>query len=571
MLEFCFYVSDLDWNNWSLIRKVIGVLLAVGVWGVMAFYMSSSNRLKFPIPDALYLVPFLSALLITRLPTFGLGNLDVDESMYIAGANKLWLDGRFWISHDGSTSGPGVIYPLMLLRLFVDKLDYGLVRFYNLFVNFIPAILLLYWALKRSFGAAAAQVALLPVVLLAALFSNKGMLAYNGEQVCLLHFAASLFLLLEARARQFPAGRLFGLGLVLGLAPFTKLQMVPLAGWLGLWTLAVVLGSATADRWKKSAWLLGGALLPTILVVLYLWQNNYLQPFWLLYLESNLQYASNPTNMQQAGRLEQLVAWAHWVITFRETFGFLLLLAGEGLLLGWLWFRGQLKQTSSALVVLALGSVAFSFLSVFIAKNYFPHYLWLVLLPPALLTAILFRSTAESGQLRYWAMGYVTVCLAVMMRYHLGISDFGRDQVFFASRDRQLSPLAQYLQPRVKPGERLGTWGFVSDEFVTLDVVSANLQVHTQMIIQREGNVRQYLIKRYLDDMERYRPRYLVDDVLPQNGRGFLKDPDREGLFTVPPIAAYVRKHYRLDGSVEGRRIYRRIDEAVAQGRKSAQ
>jgi len=241
----------------------------------------------------LFSPPFFCFLLgififLMRLPGLSRLELNPDESQAIAAAITLLIDPRYWISIDGGTSGPLVPFSLTIFPLFGVAIDYGSTKLLAVII-WIVSVLLMYRAFANFFQDHLARVLILPLASCVAIFTWWDYVAYNTEHVPILLLALALFLTSKAYLSndKQQAKILFFSALALGLVLFAKLQVAPIVFVLGIY-LIIVFGYKNP---KNIKYLIGGALLPILLVLLYLWLNDLFYDFWSSYIQRNLVYA----------------------------------------------------------------------------------------------------------------------------------------------------------------------------------------------------------------------------------------------------------------------------------------
>lgn len=136
----------------------------------------------------------LVGLFILRLPALGLDEQNVDEGQWIASAATLVADPRFYVSVDGTTSGPLNVYPLTLIYYAGVSLDYATLRLAGLLLVVLPVTALLWATFRLVFGPATARLALLPVSTGLAFSNHPDTISFNSEHFPCLLVALALYL-----------------------------------------------------------------------------------------------------------------------------------------------------------------------------------------------------------------------------------------------------------------------------------------------------------------------------------------------------------------------------------------
>jgi hypothetical protein len=111
------------------------------------------------------------------------------------------------------------------------------------------------------------------------------------------------------------------------------------------------------------------------------------------------------------------------------------------------------------------------------------------------------------------------------------------------------------LRKYTSPDEALGMWGWMPSYYVDANLRQATRKPFGEIAMTPyTGKLRQI----YLDDLRRSLPPVFIDATGPGNFWYF----DRRSSFenTFPPLAAFIRNHYVLDGEINGARLYVRSD-----------
>src|SRR3974377_1528337 len=118
------YISKL---TWSLLGFAFVLILCYLTYRHYKNSLTENKKLiKYSSFDStfFFLAVVSLGIILLRFPTFGVTELNVDESEWIAGAATLIKDPRFWYSVNGTTSGPLNIFPLCLINLLGFSLNY---------------------------------------------------------------------------------------------------------------------------------------------------------------------------------------------------------------------------------------------------------------------------------------------------------------------------------------------------------------------------------------------------------------------------------------------------------------
>ncbi|SDU26994.1 hypothetical protein SAMN05444156_2972 [Verrucomicrobium sp. GAS474] len=153
--------------------------------------------------------------------------------------------------------------------------------------------------------------------------------------------------------------------------------------------------------------------------------------------------------------------------------------------------------------------------------------------------------------------GAAACLLAVVLPYafmvHFRISEVGEVAKW---KDPSIYPVAaqiRALRGDAAVPERVAVWGWYSAMSAETGLPMGTRDPGSDMAI-RPGPLREMYRARFLDDVRRNRPRFLVDAVTPH--AWFFADWRQERIDSFPELAAYVEAHYRLVTEIDDVRIY---------------
>ncbi|MFI5335338.1 MAG: hypothetical protein ACHQ5A_01035 [Opitutales bacterium] len=554
------WLDAAPWHYWCL------------AWAAFAIFLLSATlpfggerrwgRWNPPHHFAGSLFLFLAAF---RWPVIGLNHQlpNPDESQLIASALTYRHFGTLWGHVDGMSSGPLVSLPLILPALLGWPINYQTARLVGLLAS--GAMVLLLWlTLRHQHGDRRARLLVVPPACAVAFTTYWDYLQYSSEQVPLAHCALALWLVVTAFS---PAGvvrslpRLACAGLVLGLLPLGKLQLVPLGLVLGLAVLVWLARSSSGPaprRLRAAGWLLGGTGLAVAGTALSLWWSGAGHDFWLTHVYSNLHYAD-----------QRAYGWkdfpdAFWVLLHEDAAltGYLVpagLLLAAGLLAGL-----RLRSASPRLPVLAAALLVTALYVVGAPGRLYPHYL-LILIPfTAFALGGVYAGLVESARCPPRAPAAL---LAVFLVFSVAPQIWFRATAPHPYLGRRHTPgpndpraaVAQFVRKATRPGDTLAVWGWMPRFFVETGLPQATREAHTQREL-RPWVLSSYLLDRYLADLARNRPAVFLDAVGKDNY--LYHDRVLDGHETRPALRDYIAQHYYLAGEIATTRIYLRNDRA---------
>lgn len=478
---------------------------------------------------------------------------NVDESQLLAGAHALTRDPVFWRSVDGATAGPLDFFALWPAGWLCGWMGYLPGRV-TAAVLIAVGLTLVHQALALLVGRGPARAATLAFASFEALTDAPDLLHYSTELVPLALQAAAFYV----AVRRWPSGRPWWCamgGLLLGAIPLAKLQAAPLATMGGLWWLGAELVCRDDGRWRRVAWLVGGALLPAVFFATQLVVTGIWQDFVTTYWASNLHYAATAhRGIGETLRLmfEASVRWGgslhYWLPGV--AIWLLLLLA----------FKAEETRAGRLTLRVAATAVVVALICVLLPQRPFLHY-WQLLVVPlgGLLGVLLARPLSSTSENRGRSGRWVVLACAGSLIGTLLVERAWTPNRFvaglptYAAHPRGM--LASRLLAHARPGERLAVWGWSNEAYVETGLVQATRDAHVQFLVQA-GPLQDYYRRRYLADVLRVRPALFVDST----GAGSLNYVPRECAHdrNFPELAAVIRADYTLVEQLGDARIYRR-------------
>jgi hypothetical protein len=265
--------------------------------------LGRSSRFHLPSP-AVTVALLMACVFLLRLPSALVPHeLHIDESEFLVQAMKFLVDPRPFLSGETGTSGPLNSYFIAVFLWIGFKPGFVLVHILaSVFVCL--EVLTAYLTLRRLKSEGTAALGAFLMVLLYGLATDKDYLHYAGELLPNLLLMAGFYIFVvwvggpaEQRAS---ASRwlLFSGGLVLGAAPWSKLQAAPITLAIGLLFLAAVLSDrgrsfSLSRRLKELIAFSVGAVLTTCVMLAILAKCGAISDFWHSYIQGNLAYAGS--------------------------------------------------------------------------------------------------------------------------------------------------------------------------------------------------------------------------------------------------------------------------------------
>jgi hypothetical protein len=553
------------------------LLLYVCCWGLLGLAIRGYRLAGFSGSDAVFLVLSVVLLGLLRLPSIVFNaEVNPDESQMIAQAMTLRQDPVYFRSVDGTTGGPLNSYWLILpsvLGLPFDFITAHGTAFVLLSLHFV----LLFLTAQRWFGAISARLALVPFVFVFGFTQHPDFLHYNGELVVLLLLAGSCYLFQRLLVRPQPAPiELLGLGFLLGMVPFGKLQAVPLAAVVAGFTafdLITRRALTVAHRARLLVWLVMGGLAFPAFFAGFLALSGQFNDLITFYILGNFQYAGNSdwlTNLSQFPAFLQKAdkfAWLVWLV---------LGVGGLAVVLARMRMRGRSVQTFPRLVLPFLLMLTLAGLyAVNRTGSGYVHYLFLLVGPLLFWLASGWSAvqTALAGSAKtvpFWQIAVPISFIGGLLLALLAENGlrYRRDQPLNLYPTTQqggwkmaLSPVAARVLRHARAGEPLAVWGWRCDYYVQAQMPQAVAENHTIRSVFPHPLLTVYQ-QRYLQNMTRSRPPVFVDAV----GRNdlWLQNRATQGHEVVPGLKAFIAANYQYVDLVDDSRIYVRKDRLAS-------
>ena len=505
---------------------------------------------------------FAGAVLLTlcafRWPIWFVNyELNPDESQLIAGARTLQDFPVYWKYVDGTTHGPLDEFFLVLLGALGLPMNFVTARFGATLLQALT-LLALWGTFRRVASEGAARLAIAPVFVFWSLVYWPEFTHYSTELVPLALVAGGLWLLVEGLVARPLADRLAPWwaaagGMALGAVPFAKPQLVPLAFLVGAGALGVLVARRREPGAGRVAGAtVAGALLPSVIIAIFLTVFGLWGQFELAYLQSNFGYV----DAKKTG-LVDMASDFFTLITHGQTFAwFIVPTVAYALWTG----RDALRQSSPvqrALAGLGWVALAVGFYSVIAPGRMFAHYLHVFTLPAAFLAGlhvVIGLDCAASTRARIAVLAVFLGATAApqVLRQATGYNVYAGNLA--THRSAPPLPASAYLRAHALPTDRLAMWGWQSQVWVETGLAQGTREAHTAYQLY-EMPLRDFYRSRYLRDMQRRQPEWFVDAVGPADTA--FQDRALHGHETFPPLAAWVSERYLLAAEVGDVRIYR--------------
>ena len=526
----------LSFDDFPIVYCALGYLLAGAI--VVLTLLKNKN-----FQEILFLGLSAALLLFMRLPVVIFNQeINPDESQMLAHAITLKQYPIYWQSVDGTTIGPLDNYALLLPSFFGRAIDYTSGRLVGL-LCVLGSLWFFYRSVKNWWGENTARVALLPPLFLLTFTQEADYVHYSSEQLPVLILNIGLWLLSKNWNPSPKIAPWFLLGLVLGMSPFAKIQVVPQAAVIGLF--AIIQGWNTEKRMTKLSALVLGAVTFPILTLVWAWTYDVLDDFWNFYVLGNLIYAGGSSLIDSILRLPHFFANSPSFMAFLLTALPLVLLAFKG---------GKNKTTLFYFAVLWLLTALYAATK---SGNDFVHYLNLCIYPFGLMAALGINTLVTQSKTR--------VALAILI-VGVWVGWFGYKvlkreplNAYLSTADHRVpvSQVSKLIQQYASSNDRLVIWGWMCRYHVETQMPQGTAENHSERCIYPHP-MREIYYKRYLADLKQNAPKVFVDAVGPNSL--WLYDRSTQAHEAFPELKALVDAHYRLVGEVENTRVFVRTE-----------
>ncbi len=507
-------------------------------------------------------VIFVLLLIFMRYPFIAYNyELDIDESQMLAQAfslKKYWV---YWKYVDGLTQGPLASYFLIIPSWFGMPFDYTSARIVGLIVLLVT-LLATYGTLRNLFGPPISLIVFAPVAYFYLLSQGVFSTLYN-DYVALLLLSVCFWLFSILYTQKKPDTRtLFLIGLVAGLVPFGKLQGVPTALIIALFSAVIVLQRSDKIFRHFSFLVLGGITFPAIIVSLAIHYDAF-DYFWNFYIVSNMEYTSGTTLLQKALNFPNFLRLA---LQFAYLLFSFLILSVVG---SWLLLRFRLVgKTINLLFAFGLVQVAVAFYAVIKSGYLFPHYLQFMIIPLAIFSCALLEISWERIQWNYQktrmaAAFWLVFCILPHLLYKLttvgGFTSVGYKRMTKEELGKplQISAIAHEILKYTRPGEDLAVWGWNPAYHIETELAQGTGDNEIYRVLTPAPRRQEHLDK-YIDDLNRSKPPVFVDQITDHSN--WFNDPDRYKHERIAQLRDFVARNYQLVSTIDQERIYVRKD-----------
>lgn len=492
--------------------------------------------------------------LLLRLPTLLANEIDADESEWIAGAATLIKDPRFWLSVDGTTSGPLNIFPLIVPHILGWEISFSSVRLFMILFIEIPTVCLLYLSIKKLTNTKAGQRFVFLWIFFNAFmfvpsfyrpdgffnFVYGSLFIYQSEKVPVLFISAIIFLM----AQWYRSGKkdmflLYASFFIIGMLPYAKIQSLYIAFYLGILMVGLLWFCSGLNTAKKATHTLAmgtAVAAPSLICLYYLLCSKAWEDFFQSYILNNIVY-SGTTN--QSKIIVNLFFDKYIYNPFARTiikalpmpqllFLYALLICTAFLLYKFIRDKARLDKAKFFELSTVVAWLLTSYLTVVKSHRPFLHY-YSFLLPPLMMTlVVLYHHLVSTGSVAMQAWNK-KVKLEQVIAYSLLLFSLP----YFISGNKFIDELKHEGKRKICPinkdiltfkkadadklvvyGWHNNEWGSHNKYYVETSLLQGTRESHSERQMSANnfsGKQFRYYRNRYISDIVNNKPVFILD------------------------------------------------------------
>lgn len=586
LIEYPGTLSSLIYNAIISLGKTSNLL-----WGVIAvaftlvlFYLTfyRNDDKKFFSSSLFYLFIASLGILLLRLPAICAFELNTDESEWITGAATLLKDFRFWHSVNGMTSGPLVIYPLCLIKIFGFSFNYANLRIFALLFCIFPVFIFVFKSFKIIYDEQIAKIIVIPLFVFLAMSEHFDLIAYNGEHIPMLLLTIAFYLFVKTFYNIKTDGTTninliyyFLCGILIGAMPYSKLQSSPIAFSFFIGMIAVNILSKEKPLVKNVTFIIG-VLLPGLFLISYLFLYNLTTEFWNYYIVNNFEYSNrglfsaSPTWLL-VQKNEAVMYWhqkifvvPRLILSTKDTllfFGSLILISVFGISVLLYKFKTISFKNKTVIAFIFL-NIIFAYFSVIKSGNIFLHYILLLVIPATLLAGfflgLIFEVFSQHRDkiLKYTKYYFVVTVVIPVIIFAIDGNCYIRDYLTNYSH-KNISNISAAIKKYTRPDDKLAVWGYLNSIYIESELIQATREPNSYLQIT-ESPMQNYFTEKYCQDILTNKPPVFVDAV-GKNCYFYYDYFQRYENF--PAVKELINNNYVLKDTIDDVRIFVRKDK----------
>jgi hypothetical protein len=456
------------------------------------------------------------------------GEINVDESSYIAAAQRFCVDWMPWRSVDMGSTGPLSVWLYAWAPVLGVKMGYSNLRLMGAALQLLT-LGGMFAAVDRTVGRRFAfLLTLFPASVF--LFSmNMDFVTFSMEIIpsCILAWLV-FFIFKEGETGLsvsegnpgVPWG-MFWIGLLGGALPFTKIQtslmgLYLTGGFVFLKWMQCRAEGKLRQLVRPLCFLAAGGLTPALFILLPVVMSGVWPVFWHLYISTNLAYKAS----QSGGNA------LHFLYNGCADFGthgfWALVLSVAGI--GWAVFKAKAVDWKGWIPValLLLGFDFVALYSVLRSGFYFPHYLILLMVPlAATMTwclSLVFRyskaATATPADAAPAGLGMVASILGtgLIAQGITFMNESSKMPMFLRDWGQATHPLVPVLNKYAQPGDMMAIWGWANKLHVYTGLLPATREAAVGAVAD-PNPINDKQREWFMQDLKAYKPKIFLDAI----------------------------------------------------------
>jgi hypothetical protein len=526
-------------ENQSLAAWCLSMLACILMFTLISWtlFISDDKIKKRRLNNACFLSLSVLTILIYRSLSFYAHMYNPDEAHILTPALNILSDGRLWVAADSTTLGP-VNYLLIalvasILRFVGIECD---ITFF--LVRSILALLIagtfffLYKICIKNISLKLTRVVLLFYVFFFSFHYDNDLQAYDSEFPFCFFFSLCIYLLYKIKMSPNYIPVIFA-GFFCGILPYIKLQTLPMMFSYIIWVLYIIIDTSknrskdTVIRQtiKKSSIFFIAILMPTILILIYCsTYENGVSNAYLYYVKNAVARINFP--LFSVSFLSYTVKF--FIVFLRTWYGslFILIMLSVFLLI-LVRVRLTIDCWFSCLTVL------FTLFAILRPGGYFSHYMIFLSVPSLVLLIATLNALSYSkfvcpqflDKIAYPLKKEIALSILLIISWLLifdGFSQNVRTQTILTNKDNMVgkdkhrSTISQMIMQRTNPTDFIVVWGWEAQINIYTNRRSATAQSDIARLCKtRWGEYPHENITNYINDIQRNRPKLIVDMVAP--------------------------------------------------------
>jgi len=545
------FSSWLDFGSTPIVWWLIGHLFL----GSLTIWLLIRKR---PLAEAFFGGAFFIISGFMRLPVF-LYNLPTnpDESQMLAQGLTLTVDPLLYRSVDPTTSGPINSYLLSFVHLLGFRLDFHVAHVLSWLLS-IVAIYFLYQTLNYFFPKFITQLSVIPALVFFSFAQDENYVHYYSEGIAIILLSYCVYLIARwSNLKQFRVSELILFGLAEGLVVLCKIQALPLAFVLGVWSLILLVLLQ-----RKKAILYGGILSLSVATVWGIWlgymqANQLLNDFIFYYITANAQLKIHFSEGPSIGLFSLLLRSPKIIFSQSKELRYFFF---PFFLLGGVFIIKHFSKTAFTKIIHAnqyfwvmIAGYLLMVLAVIVRTgSFYPHHFLFFILPCTLLIGLFLQQLSFPGFYKWGILGTQLLFVGIGIKRILSHSSLNAYPTAY-SRQNELSAVGKAILKYKKDSDYLVVWGWSCEYHVETQMpqgVNENHSVRTAM----KHPLQPIYYQRYMKDLKRTHPKVFVDAITSKTL--WMNDPKKYGHQNYPELALFIANNYTLKEEIDGVRVY---------------